>query len=157
RQELVVASEGGSFARKRDELKNEKNRLDNEISQIENKIRELCAGLFPFAITQKYCTLLRQHLIEEDTIQSNQRSREIVKSRVEELNKIVESPAFWSDVSIPSSQKEIVRKKILFLINQQFAIGLNPNSSPLIHHLSQYEYHKLLQWIESAASQVPKQ
>ncbi len=153
----MVASEGGSFARKRDELKNEKNRLDNEISQIENKIRELCAGLFPFAITQKYCTLLRQHLIEEDTIQSNQRSREIVKSRVEELNKIVESPAFWSDVSIPSSQKEIVRKKILFLINQQFAIGLNPNSSPLIHHLSQYEYHKLLQWIESAASQVPKQ
>jgi len=157
RQELVVASEGGSYARKRDELKNEKNRLDNEISQNENKIRELCAGLFPFAITQKYCTLLKQHLIKEDTIQSSQRSREIIKARVEELNKIVESPAFWSDVSIPSSQKETVRKKISTLINQQFAIGSNPSSGQLIHHLSQYEYHKLLQWINDAVSQVPKQ
>jgi DNA sulfur modification protein DndD len=116
----------------------------------------LCAGLFPFAITPKYCTLLRQHVIEEDTIQARQRSSEIIKSGVDELNKIIQSPAFWSDLSIPTAQKEKVMTKLSGLIGQQFIVGINSDTKPLIHHLSQYEYQKLLQWIEEAASKVPK-
>jgi DNA sulfur modification protein DndD len=90
-------------------------------------------------------------------VQARQRSSEIIKSSVEELNKIIQSPVFWSDLSIPSAQKEKVQTKISTLIGQQFALGSNPGTVPLIHHLSQYEYHKLLQWIEDAASRVPKQ
>src|SRR5208283_3187109 len=54
RQEQFVASEGGSFARKREDLKNDKIRLDREVLKTENEIRELCAGLFPFAISPRY-------------------------------------------------------------------------------------------------------
>lgn len=157
RQEQELASEGGSFARKREELKHQQSQIDHEITRLESEIRELCAGLFPFAITPKYCTLLRQHLIEEDTIQARQRSSEIIKSGVDELNKIIQSPAFWSDLSIPSAQKEKVIIKLSGLIGQQFIVGINPDTKPLIHHLSQYEYQKLLQWIEETASEVPKQ
>ena len=157
RQEQMIASEGGSFARKRDELKTEKSRLDNEISRVENKIRELCSGLFPFAITPKYCNILRQHLIEEDTIQTRQKSRETIKIRLDELNKIIGSHVFWTDLSIPSAQKEKVREKISTLITELFEMGSNPGTSPLIHHLSQYEYHKLLHWIDTSSSLVPKQ
>ena len=54
RQEQIVASEGGSFARKREDLKKEKIRLDQEILKTQNEIRDLCAGLFPFSITSSY-------------------------------------------------------------------------------------------------------
>ncbi len=156
RQEILLAGEGGSFARKREELKNEKAQLDRDISRIENEIRDLCANLFPFAISSKYCTILKQHLIEEDTIQSKVRSRDIIKSKVEEFDKIIQSPAFWSDLSMPTAQKEKIREKIADLIIQQFDIVTSPETKPLVHHLSQYEYHRLLQWIDEAMGITPK-
>lgn len=156
RQEILLSGEGGSFARKREELKNQKTQLDHSISLVENEIRDLCANLFPFAISSKYCALLKQHLIEEDSLQTRQRSREIIQSKVVDIDKIIKSPAFWSDFSIPTAQKERVREKIFSLIVQQFNITPNPTTKPLVHHLSQYEYQRLLQWIDDAISNVPK-
>jgi DNA sulfur modification protein DndD len=155
-QEQIVASEGGSFARKREDLKNQKNQLDHQITTIEGGIRELCAGLFPFAITPKYCALLKQHLIEEDTIQARKRSEDLIRSSVEELNKIIQSAAFWSDLSLPSAQKDKVRTKLSTLLDEQFMMGNKSTKSILIHHLSQYEYTRLLQWIDDSITTVPK-
>jgi len=157
RQEQELASEGGSFARKREELKTQKNQLDQEITWIENEIRNLCSGLFPFSITSKYCTLLKKHLIEEDRVQTRQRSQEVIQSYLEELRKSIETPAFWSDLSIAPAQKAKVHDKLSALIGQHLAVGDYSENISLIHHLSQYEYHNLLDWIEEATTNVPKQ
>lgn len=157
RQEQIVASEGGSFARKRENLKNQMNQLDHQIATVKGDIRELCAGLFPFAITPKYCSLLKQHLIEEDTIQARKRSEDLIRSSVDELNKIIKSSAFWADLSLPSAQKEKVRSKLSTLLDEQFMMGNKIDKSTLIHHLSQYEYNRLLQWIDDSITNVPKQ
>jgi DNA sulfur modification protein DndD len=156
RQEQIVASEGGSFARKREDLKAEKLRLDHEVLKTENEIRELCAGLFPFSISPHYCSALKNHLIQEDIVQARIRSQEIIHANIGELNKIIETPAFWSDVSIPAAQKEKVREKLINLMHHHLATDIDVKKKPLVHHLSNYEYHQLLQWIDEATDATPK-
>jgi DNA sulfur modification protein DndD len=156
RQEQIVASEGGSFARKRDDLKAEKVHLDHEVLKTENEIRELCAGLFPFSITPNYCESLRKHLVEEDTIQARERSQEIIHANIEEMNKIIQTPSFWSDVTIPAAQKEKVREKLINLMHQLLATDDDMKKKPLVHHLSQFEYHQLIQWIDKSTNVTPK-
>ena len=156
RQEQIVASEGGSFARKREDLKKEKIRLDHDILKTQNEIRELCGGLFPFSITPKYCEMLKEHLIEEDNIQARIRSQDIIHKNIDELNKIVQSPAFWSDISVAEAQKTKLKNKLISIMHQQLTIDETIKKQPLIHHLSQHEYHQLLQWIEEATKNTPE-
>jgi len=156
RQEQLVASEGGSFARKREDLKKEKIQLDHDILKNQNDIRDLCAGLFPFSITPKYCEILRKNLIEEDSVQSRIRSQDIIHGNIEELSRIIESPAFWSDISVPDTQKAKMRSKLIRIMHQQLTADPTVKNKPLIHHLSQHEYHQLLQWIEEATKNTPK-
>ncbi|MGA2935320.1 MAG: DNA sulfur modification protein DndD [Methanomicrobiales archaeon] len=157
RQEQILASEGGSFARKREEFKTQKNQLDQEITWTENEIRNICTGLFPFSITPKYCTLLKKHLIDEDQVQTRQRSQEAIQLYLDELRKSIETLAFWSDLKISSAQQAKIREKFSALISQHLAVNDHPENIPLIHHLSQYEYHNLLEWIREATTNVPKQ
>jgi len=156
RQEQVVASEGGSFARKREDLKKEKIRLDHEILKIQNEIRDLCGGLFPFSITPDYCDMLKKHLIEEDDVQARIRSQDIIHANIGELNRIIESPAFWSDISVAETQKAKMRYKLITVMHQQLAHDEEIKKRPLVHHLSQHEYHQLLQWIGEATKTIPK-
>nr|WP_319375807.1 DNA sulfur modification protein DndD [uncultured Methanoregula sp.] len=156
RQEQIVASEGGSFARKREEVKKEKIRLDHEILKTQNEIRDLCAGLFPFSISPHYCTILKKHLIEEDSVQSRIRSQEIIHANIGELNKIIESPAFWADISVAETQKAKMRYKLINLMRQQLTTDYEVKKKPLVHHLSQYEYLQLIRWIDESMKSVPK-
>jgi len=155
RQELTLASEGGSFARKRDDLIDEKVQIDADIIRIENEIREQCGGLFPFAITAKYCSQLKEHLIDEDFVQAKNRSHEIIRGRIDELTKIMQSAAFWKDVTISSTQKEKMKDKVTNLIDQHLLVGTQAKDAPLTHHLSRHEYQSLMQWIEEALTIVP--
>ena len=156
RQEQIVASEGGSFARKREDVKREKIQLDHEVLKTQNELRELCAGLFPFSITPKYCAVLKKHLVEEDDIQTKKRAQEIIHTNVEELNKIIQSTGFWSEISISAAQKEKIREKLVSLMHQQLATDNEVKNTPLVHHLSQYQYQQLLKWIDDATTTVPK-
>jgi len=156
RQEQVVASEGGSFARKREDLKKEKIQLDHEIGKTQNEIRELCAGLFPFSISSTYCAILKKHLIEEDAIQTRMRSQEIIQANIKDLNIIIQSPKFWEEISVESAQKEQIREKLIALLYTQLTSDKSVKQTPLIHHLSQFEYHQLLKWIDEAISKVPQ-
>jgi len=156
RQEQIVASEGGSFARKREDLKKEKSRLDHEVVKTQNEIRELCGGLFPFSISPSYCNMLKEHLIEEDSVQARIRSQEIIHANIGELNKIIESPAFWADVSAAETQKAKIRYKIVSLLHQQLATDKDGKDKPLVHQLSRQDYQKLLQWIDEAITSVPE-
>lgn len=156
RQKQIVASEGGSFARKWEDFNKEKIRLDREILKTQNEIRDLCGGLFPFSITPKYCEILKKHLIEEDNIQARIRSQEIVHANIGELDKIIQSPAFWSDISAAETQKAKMRYKLINLIHQQLANDDEIKKKPLIHHLSQHEYLQLHQWIDEATKITPK-
>ena len=156
KQEQIVAGEGGSFSRMREDLKTQKTKLDRDVIETENAIRELCAGLFPFSITPKYCAALKKNLIEEDTIQSHIRSQEIIHSHIGELDNILQSPVFWEDVMIPINQKEEIREKFITLVHHHLTTDENVKKKPLVHHLSQHDHHQLLQWIDRATSSTPE-
>ena len=154
-QEAKIASEGGGFARKRENLKTEKTHLDEKILFLENEIRDLCAGLYPFAITPKYCNALKDHLKKEDTLQALSRSQTLIKSNITDIDLSLHSNDFWSDIPITNEEKEKVIKKISKLLHHHFAIKNETKPEKLIHHLSQYEFQKILQWIDEALEKVP--
>jgi DNA sulfur modification protein DndD len=156
-QEAIVASEGGGFARKRESLKSEKNHLDEKIISIENEIRDLCAGLYPFAITPKYCTLLKNQLIKEDTIQALSRSQILIKSNIANFDQSLHSKDYWNDVPLTADQKETINQRISTLLHHHFDITTKNEPDKLIHYLSQYEFQKVIQWIDEALEKVPTQ
>jgi DNA sulfur modification protein DndD len=156
RQESRVAREGGTFAKKRDHLKDEKVRLDNEIIRVEEELRDLSSGLLPFAITPKYCALLKKHLIEEEKTQALQRSKDLIDKQLEKITSSIQSKQFWKDVSLSASQRNNVITKISNLLTNDIEISSLKSDSPLVHHLSQYDHHLLLQWIGEANEKVPE-
>lgn len=156
RQEQILAGEGAGFARKREEWKAEKIRLEHEITKVETELRELCAGLFPFSITPHYCRILKENLIQEDSIQTQQRLKELIQTNVSEFDKAIQSPTFWSDFSISGAEKEVIREKILALIKTKLEPVDAHLGRRLIHQVSQAEYNQLLQWIDEAISNTPQ-
>ena len=52
RQEQIVASEGGSFARKREDVKREKLQLDHEILKTQTELRSSVPGYSPSQLLQ---------------------------------------------------------------------------------------------------------
>lgn len=156
RQELILAGEGGGYARKREEWKAEKINLEHDITKVENELRELCSGLFPFSITPHYCKILKENLIEEDKIQTKQRLRELIQANMNEFDTVIQSSEFWSDISIQTDQKEKIREKMVTLIKKHLEPVDDHIGKKLIHQVSQAEYHQLLQWIDEAESHLPQ-
>lgn len=156
RQELILAGEGGGYARKREEWKAEKINLEHDITKVESELRELCSGLFPFSITPHYCRILKENLIDEDKVQTQQRLRELIQANMHEFDKDIQSSEFWSDISIQIDQKEKIREKIVTLIKKHLEPVDDQIGKKLIHQVSQAEYHQLLQWIDEAESHVPQ-
>lgn len=156
RQELILAGEGGGYARKREEWKAEKINLEHDITKVENELRELCSGLFPFSITPHYCKILKENLIEEDKIQTKQRLRELIQENMNDFDTVIQSSEFWSDISIQTDQKEKIKEKMVTLIKKHLVPVDDHIGKKLIHQVSQAEYHQLLQWIDEAESHLPQ-
>ena len=47
--------------------------------------------------------------------------------------------------------------KISKLLHHHFTVKIDNEPEKMIHHLSQYEYQKIVQWIEEALEKVPIQ
>lgn len=156
-QEADIASEGGGFARKRENLKTEKKHLDEKIISIENEIRDLCAGLYPFAITPKYCNLLKDHLIKEDTLQALGRSQTLIKSNLTNVDLSLGGTDFWNDISLTTEQKAEISARLSKLLHHHFSVKTENAPDKLIHHLSQHEFQKMVQWVDEALDTVPTQ
>ena len=54
-QELQISTDGGGFASQRDQLKDKAKMLEAKIESTKEEIRDLCAGLLPFAYVPEFC------------------------------------------------------------------------------------------------------
>src|SRR3989338_9533356 len=65
KQEQQIASEGGGFTSKMDELRFNVNKLDGEVKNTEEEIRRLAENLLPFSIVPDLCLALKKRLLLE--------------------------------------------------------------------------------------------
>lgn len=159
RQELELAHNGGSFANKRDSLKQERIELTIKIDTISNQIRELSYGLLPFSLTPSYCNILKEHLDEEEKYLKWKTTECIFESKIKDIDYKIKSPTLWEDTrfEIPIQvQKEIVLKLSQLINDTLVPSGQFENYEPL-HHLSSLEKQKIVSWIDISLNTIPTQ
>jgi DNA sulfur modification protein DndD len=157
RQELKIASEGGAFASKRNELKLVRAKLDSEIDTVKNHIRELCANLLQFAITPKFCQILKNHLIEEEKYQKWKAVQITLNVKIKELDQKIRSSVLLDDLEIPDSTQQTIITRISEVINNTLISSDNFQNFKPIHQLSPSEQQRILVWTDLSFENVPNQ
>jgi len=157
RQEQKITNEGGAFASKRDELKTTKIKLDSNIEAVKNQIRELSSNLLPFAITPKFCNILKDKLIEEEKYQKFVATQEILDSKIDEIELRIKSSNLWDDLKIQKSSQQIITKRIFEIISDVKSIPEIFNDYEPTHQLSPIEQQKIMVWIDQVLQSVPDQ
>jgi len=156
RDEALISQEGGSYARKREEMKEEKSRLDGEISTIENAIREMASGLLPFAITPRYCAQLQDRLRAEQEMLAVKQSQAVIEARLAEFSKELKSSLVWSDAGVPPESRDDVASRVLSLVESRFLPTREATDKPLIHQLSETDHRRLTHWLDQAVTEIPQ-
>lgn len=155
RQEGLLALEGGGFAQRRDEYKADQNLVEEQIRATEASIRELAAGLLPFAITPQYCERLKERLNEEKKVLIVQQSREMFRTTIGEVLDDLNSEVLWQDISIDKSQLGDIVDRLKAVLRSRMIPTQTNQSTVTIHHLSDHDNQKLLNWIDRAINDIP--
>lgn len=157
RQESRIAAEGGRYAAKRESLKLQQGRLCTEIEELENKIRDLCAGLFPFALGPELLKRLRTRLLKEVELGEWESRNRILKTQNTKLLETLESGTFWNDVSLTEPQIEVIRSKIAPFLKTQLKRPDGLQAFKKGRDRSASEYNQLLKWIDLCLNNVPQE
>ena len=119
RQELIIASEGGGYAAKRESLKVQHGQLLADIEVLESDIRDLCGELFPFTLVPDLLKHLRDRLLKEIELDEWESKNRALKIQSTQVLETLASKAFWDDMSLSSAQIETIHTKITPLLKTQ--------------------------------------
>lgn len=153
RQEDIIKSEGGSFAKKREELNLKKAILDQELGTVEQELREFSADILPFAFAKKLCLELKETLIKEEATRNNEITKKNLFSKIKNIEKNIEKDIAEQDKNLSKEAIKTIMKSIVSNIESQLSSG--GNQLP-IHKLSTDDTSKLFYFIEKAMEDGPK-
>ena len=158
-QEAEIVRVGGNFAQQRDEYKMTQIRVKTDIEMTEQAIRDLCAGLLPFAITPLYTKAVKTQLLREAEYQHWLASKSFIEQKLGEIQGEVMSKAFWqgtgADVLFPL--QEAVAERVTQTLQRLVEPPAAVRDIALRHHASEPERGQLLGWIEESQTVVPDQ
>jgi DNA sulfur modification protein DndD len=158
-QEAEIARVGGGFARQREAYKAAQVRLKAEIEGTEQAIRDLCAGLLPFAIAPAYTAAVKTQLLREAEYQRWLASKTFIEQKLDEIQGEISSREFWQGtgaealVALQQTMVERVIQTLQRMVEPPEAV----RDITLRHHASEPERGQLLGWIEESQITVPDQ
>ncbi|OQA22554.1 MAG: chromosome segregation protein [Chloroflexi bacterium ADurb.Bin360] len=158
-QESEVARAGGGFARDREMHKSSQLRLRAEMESVQQGIRDLCAGLLPFAITPMYTTAVKNQLLRESEYQYWLASKSLIDKRLEKIQSEVMSPGFWegTGAEVLFSLQQSVGERVIQTLQRMVEPPEEMREVDLRHQVSESERGQLLGWIEESQNAVPAQ
>ncbi|WP_214019423.1 DNA sulfur modification protein DndD [Methanoculleus sp.] len=155
RLELKLSSEGGSFASKRSELKARKTQLDHEIEAERSHIRELCSSILPFALTPKYCLLLKERIAEEEQYHQWKNTTAVTRQKIVEIEHTIGSRGFWKNSTLTSEQKRQIADQFSALVRKAFTPSPQFSNYVPVHNFSPIEQQKVSVWMNEALEIIP--
>lgn len=158
-QEQEIARVGGGFARQRDEYKANQSRLEAEIKQVEDTIRDLCAGLLPFAISPQYTNAVKKQLLREAEYQQWLTSKSFIEQKVGIIRSEIEKEDFWqgTGAEILIDLQKAVGQRVTATLQRLVDPPEEIRQTELLHQASEPERRQLLQWIEESQTTTPDQ
>lgn len=152
RVETKLTSSGGTFSRNREGLIQKKATIKAAITQHESALRQLCAGMLPFALAPKLCQQVANQLVKEESTAHAEAGIKLLQGAKKELVHRISNAPLWA--SFPPAIKNKIRRQVTEIVNQplemESAIGDEP-----IHHISPTERRQVLSWIQQAKTEIP--
>ena len=156
RQERRLIAEGGNYAARRPFLQERLAAIEAEIEDVARQLRELSAGLLPFALAPELCQALGQRLTQEAELQRRRIASDFLQGRVNDIERALQSDELWQELGIPPHVRQIVTQRLIRVL-QKATASAPENEQPLIHHLADPERERLQNWIVQALHTVPQQ
>ncbi len=155
-QELAIASEGGGFASKREEYKQQAKALESKIESTKEQIRSLCAELLPFAFIPELCLALKNRLKYEEKEEQRQAALTYLNLAINDLKKDIGSTLSVDTLKLSDEEKQLVATEAINALRNRIE-QMNGRSKVNIHNMSSLERHELLRWIDLALKKVPSE
>ena len=158
-QEQKIASEGGDFARRREELLKAQYEWQASLDSCEAELRELANGLLPFSLAPELCERVRHRVEAEAEARHEQAAASIWRSKQDELLRALDSPIFWLETFGREPTKAIreqVAKAVSDLVKRVASDGRDLKPPP-VHDLSERDQLSLLAAIETVLVDLPQQ
>lgn len=155
-QEIKIAMEGGSFASKREKLKNRKKEIDEEIEHIKDQIRGLCSNLLPFAYAPELCYNLKKRLEQEEEAEQRLAAIGFLSTMLDSITPELENSSIWDLLKVSVDEKHKMLRTLLDELRKKLE-SRNTSCGEIIHPLSSVERREMLKWIEEALNDVPLQ
>ena len=157
-QERRLAAEGGTYAARRPVLQERLVVVQQEIEIIANRLRELSAGLLPFALAPELCQALSQRLAREAEVHRHQVADQLWEERVTRLEAVLQGEELWHDVvEVPVYDRRTLAQRLVSMLRERetsYRVSVN---EPLLHHLAEPEQERLQGWITQALHALPQQ
>lgn len=157
-QEQRIASEGGDFAVRRDELLKAKYEWQATLSSSEAELRDVANGLLPFSLVPELGEGVRRKVAEESARRLKEQTTKIFLATQTELLSELDSPAFWEGTFGKQPDQE-VRGYVAKAVSQLFGRVVRDSADPnprTIHDLSERDQQLLLASIETSLTDLPR-
>ncbi|MBI3825595.1 MAG: DNA sulfur modification protein DndD [Candidatus Rokubacteria bacterium] len=148
RIEAKISGEGGAFARGRETLVRQQAELKGRINENESTLRQICAGLLPFALAPRLCAAVRTQLLTEEALVRRAASREILATVRQELVVRLAADDLWQPLSCaPYAAIHELQERLVDKVREPFAVEREQEGSP-VHELSPGIQRQVLNWID---------
>ena len=152
RVERRMTTAGGTFVRNREGLLKKRADLQARLRQEKDNLRQLCAGLLPFAIIPQLCRQLKGQLQREEHVVQVEAGKALLKLAKEDFLQRIAANDVWSDLPRSSSRlKNEIQSRLGSVIQESFKVD-QQESVELIHQLSPPVQRQVLSWIDQATN-----
>lgn len=155
-QERLLASEGGTYAERRPQLKNRLQTVQKEIEPVLGHLRELVAELLPFALAPELCLKLSNRLTQEIEIRRQQSANMLWQEKLLDIETVLRGDQFWQGLDISSNTREMLTERLLQTLKTTETSDAITEEH-IIHHLAEPERERLRQWIIQVIQAVPQE
>ena len=160
-QEQKIASEGGDFARRREELLANQYLWQASLHSCEAELREMANDLMPFCLVPELCVGVRRRVEDEATTRREEVAMAVLRSKQRELLQALESRSFWAEIFGNEADEpndgvqQLVMKAVSGLV--KFVEPKAPERDTLLaHDLSERDQQTLLTNIEAVLVELPQ-
>lgn len=151
-KETKIAQEGGSYADKREKLKERRAELNASIEQHEEQIREIAKGAYPFTLAPDLCEAVVDRLQTETERQNKATARDEL---TDELTDVLDDDEIWQETDVPEDQVGQVAEHIQEKL--QGRLEIDQEEPELAHQFSEAQRQEIYSLVDKALNDVPEQ
>ncbi len=154
RKEQKLAEEGGTFAERRDEYKEERTRLETQLERLREDIRELVTDCYPFALAPDLCREVLDRLEAETEAAQMEAAR---SKAIDTLDELAADEETWEDQSVDSEESKAIVENLQEELSARLAPKEAEDGYKLSAEFSDREQHEMETVVDEALNNVPRE